>query len=59
MTVWVVMEGDYDGDWIVAIYDSEAVARQHCDRQYSDDYLYIIKKEVVTELLQQETTKAS
>lgn len=31
MTVWIVIDGDYDGDWIVAVYDSETVANEHAE----------------------------
>jgi len=29
MTVYVVMDGDYEGDWIVAAYTSRADAERH------------------------------
>jgi hypothetical protein len=31
MKVWQVWDGDYDGDWVVATYDSEALAREHAE----------------------------
>jgi len=32
MTIWIVMDGDYDGDWIVAAYESEGLAHDHVTR---------------------------
>jgi hypothetical protein len=29
MNVWVVMDGDYDGDWVVAVYATEELAKEH------------------------------
>lgn len=29
MKVWIVMDGDYDGDWVVGVYDNEAAALAH------------------------------
>jgi hypothetical protein len=31
MTIWQVWDGDYDGDWVVATYDSEALALDHAE----------------------------
>lgn len=31
-SIWLVMDGDYDGDWVVAAYDSESLAQEHSDR---------------------------
>ncbi len=31
MKIWQVWDGDYDGDWVVATYDSEELARNHAE----------------------------
>jgi N6-adenosine-specific RNA methylase IME4 len=45
MKVWVLMDGDSDGDWIVAIYDNVGAADDHQSRA---PYLRIQAHDVLT-----------
>lgn len=47
MRIWLVMDGDENGDWVVAAYSSEALARDHEDRI---GHLHVVESEVLSAL---------
>jgi hypothetical protein len=51
MSVWCVMDGEYDGDWVVAVYATEELAREHM--RLAEELMNagcVVKHEVLTAL---------